>query len=736
MSTVSDQIAEILKQRKSRLPQLEGILKRCAPIQQPLNEVDNMLDDLASQSSDNERLVYTCGKCRERIAGFRNDLNKLIQEVGVARTRFNRDTINIGFAGTKGTGKSFLLQKLSGLTDNEVPSADGMPVTAVRCNIKNSSENKAHVLFYDAQGFLENRVQPFCRELHINAPVTLEEFRRMQLPPSFESDKEEIYRQKLLDYQQALHEYEGLLTGTEQAIELADLRKYVSYTLPRADRPGGDPVHYYLAVSKVDINCTFPRTDVTSLQLIDLPGLGELDPSLESRHTDSFKDMVDLCLYVRRPSGTRMDWDQQAQKALDTLTDNCPLSRAKAADFILMVINAGGCNEENAIIMADETSQKLGTRYTILRTASSDSDGLSQDVLVKALNHLAKTLPENDAVIFSSLSDQFRSIQSGLEEFLTNAKRLLRQEGQGQDMQEITQQAARDAKRSFATQNRDVLNELERGAAGQEDPEALLAKLEQIEAELDEYFSNGMEKGSQEEWLKYARERIAEDNTPDKLRADSINAMRVHIAQNFSTTLDIVYAKYVSDLQQNAVDALNSPKVLNGLLNAQTPKENLELLLNYIDNSDLPIPNMRKAVKSLLNLKIEHNAQFYPRAYDPVRALKNAMRNRGGELDGNTEEQEADSLFRFLTSIGTYTVSEIKKTLVEEARRALYNILFVAYEMFDDYMIRHADSELEWNRLFKAYFDDIRQNERKVNKSYILNKAVKLLDNVREQIIQ
>lgn len=730
MSTVAKEIDEIIRQRQSRLPKVESIRKQCADLRDPLNEVEMALEELFLLSVDNKDLEDACLECRIGMQRLRNDFEELEKDILLNMGRFRRKTINIGFAGTKGTGKSFILQKLSGLTDNEVPSGEGLPVTAVRCTINNSQENKAHVTFYNEKDFLFHRVNPFCTELDLQAPKSLIEFRKMLLQKMSNSDKETILCKRLKTYQEHCDEFSKYLSGREEIVELSNLRKFVAYSIENADSPGRLQSSYiYLAVSNVTINCIFPRSDVKALQLIDLPGLGELDPTLEARHTEGFQDNVDVCLFVCRPSGRRMDWDEEAQKALDVLTKNCPVS--KPSDFVILVVNAGGCKNDNAELMFGEIEKNLGQRYTILRTDNSDSENLSNDILSRTLIHLAKKLPETDSAIYNRLSDRMLAIIEKVRNFTDDARQFLKNRWQGQDTEEIIRNAAKKAKHRFAKLSNETLQKLENNAENYLEMEDVLETIDKIQFELKKYFENGMNEGSKIAWNINVSEKIANDIAPEGVLIEKLNNMRVKIAVSFSS-LDSVYTSRVSSIHKIIVDSLNDENVLNGILDKKNPDENIQNFLEYIDNAELPLSRMREAINKILNLKIEHNTQFYPRVYEPIRRLKKAA--RGVKLDGRAPEEQAESIYRYLVDLGIRTVSDLRRLLVMETND-IFNILYVAYEFFEDSMIRNEEAEDEWIRFFKEYYEDIHPKDHKTNRSYVLNKVLKQINILKSATI-
>lgn len=732
MKDIEEQIYEIIKQRKSHLPQIDEVLNRCSVLRSPLEGTKTLIEELFEATANNSMLANACDVCHSSLQQFIKKLSEIEQQTLTVKKRFLRETINIGFGGPKGMGKSFLLQKISGLTDNEVPSAEGLPVTAVRSVIRNSPENKADITFHSEHSFLEQRIYPLCAALGVDHPKSIQDFRSLKLPEHMEPDRADQYCQKLKDYQQHLHEYASLLTGEKKTFRLSDLRQYVSYSVI-AEEHGSRavPCYRYLAVSAVAISCLFPRTTVQNLLLIDLPGLGELDPSLESIHTEGFKDNLDLCLFLRRPAGTRQDWDREAQAALDTLTQNTPVGRP--SDFVLIVLNGGGCRQDMLKIMEEDTRSKLEPRYTILVTSSTDSEGLSRDVLAEALKRLAESLPASDKQLLREISENLSTLTENIIKFCDNAKRTLRQYGQGQDSEEIVRHAAEQAHKRFSDLSLRTLEFFDNAATRQEDLPDVIDTLNEIQAEMDEYLANGMDQGSLPQWQKMAQEVVAQSAGIGGLQIDQINKLRVQIALRFSQELDEVYETYIHNLQQKVVDALNDAEVLNNMLNKETPKQNLEMFINYLDESTLPTPQIREAVRDILQLKIEHNIQFYPRVYDPIRHLKNVADTIS--VEGNTREEKCSNLYMNLVDMGNRTIFDIRNRIIEETRDNLFNILLVAYEKFDDLIIRNNNVKEEWIRFFKSYFSDIHPMEQKTNKSYLLDQTIKQLETLRTSSI-
>ena len=111
--------------------------------------------------------------------------------VAAAQKRFARSRIQIGVLGRAGQGKSTLLQRLTGLDANVIPSGDRGHCTGVRSLIihdDNFAEPRGAVEFYNESDFLNFAVRPYYDHLGKSSPgtlglkpVTIEEFAKADL---------------------------------------------------------------------------------------------------------------------------------------------------------------------------------------------------------------------------------------------------------------------------------------------------------------------------------------------------------------------------------------------------------------------------------------------------------------------------------------------------------------------------------------------------------------------------
>lgn len=166
-------ISEIVSLRNKSIQPLLQEEERCASTIAILDQLQGDLSEYVRKHGQENITGENCATLLQNIPTIKREINNLQQKIAHCRRRFDRPTINIGFGGKRGQGKSFLLQKFSGLTNNEVPSGSGKTVTAVRSEIFNDARAYAEITFYNAQEFLREIIGPYCSQLNVPAPASL-----------------------------------------------------------------------------------------------------------------------------------------------------------------------------------------------------------------------------------------------------------------------------------------------------------------------------------------------------------------------------------------------------------------------------------------------------------------------------------------------------------------------------------------------------------------------------------
>lgn len=303
MHDVAEKIQEILRDRRAALP---GILRRLQAVRDLAALGQRTADGvraLADDSSDDEVIETARQFGAESFASVFADA---VAALEVVTTRLQRETINIGVSGQARMGKSTLLQSITGLGEEQIPTGSGLPVTAVRSRIFHVATHPEAILrLHSWVSFRRDVLGPYHRELNLREPpATVEEFRRQRYETPPKSDQERpscvAIRRKLSEIQASLDSFVPWLRDAEERVPIDQLRPFVAY--PNAEQQERvDAPRPYLAVRDVRIFTAFPRTPVEHLGLIDLPGLGELTPDAERHHVERLRNEVDLVVLVTRP---------------------------------------------------------------------------------------------------------------------------------------------------------------------------------------------------------------------------------------------------------------------------------------------------------------------------------------------------------------------------------------------------------------------------------------------------
>lgn len=723
----ASQIADIIHKRNESVQPLLREEERCGLTLSILDKLQADIAKFTNGKDEADPTVQNCATFYDNIPRIRQRINSLRESINNCRRRFERNTINIGFGGKRGQGKSFLLQKFSGLSDNEVPSGSGKTVTAVRSEIFNDPSAYAEITFYDKPEFLQEVVTPYCNQLDISAPTSLAEFASLDLPQASEIDELKVsYLNKLRPLRDHVDKYEGLLTGeTIRETDFSKLRQYVAYT----DKDHKDS-YIYAAVKSVQIHTPFPETNVRQLGLIDLPGLGELNPTVETRHTKGFGDEVDLVMLIRRPYGTRVDWDHEDQKALETLKG--AIKDGSPTDFVVIVQNEGGCEPALAETAIESIRKTISDKFTVLRTKGENSKTLSDDVLQPILEHLAKTLPIADKKALDAIQYSSARLWKVLGQYSRDALDILKKLNDRGGFGEKARDKAVENRDHLARLLEESVEELNQRIVNSVENEQLVEQIEAIQSGLGDYVRSGLGAGSVDAWISRNADRISRDKNIAGVFTNTAHELRVRIAEDFAT-LDAVYTDMVNDLLD--VVAGRFDEVLPNFLQGENGRQKLEFFRDRLEKGEWSFDNICEALDFLLHLKIEHRTQIYPRAYEPVRNfMKYVADNKNfPDVSALGREEQARTVFNQLSGVADRVVIEIVDRLNEETLR-INDILFVALEFFDDKLIRSQSAERHWERFIEEFYPEIYGSREEASNSFAIGAIMAKMNELKSAV--
>ncbi len=334
MTSRADRVASIIERRSSYLPaKMEMVERELQARSSALYSLKSQRDALLEEPLDPKVVDHLkaieFGDLQDRIQEERQVLSKL-------RSRFSRQTLNIGVVGRTGQGKSTLLKSLSCLTDREIPAYEGAACTAVRSLVTNREGSvEVKVVFHSEKTFREEVIHPYYQEFQLGSlPQNLDEFEHDILPVEVPggatvsggsaepggATAQSIYKRLRDDYHPNLPHYRHLLSLEsdlqERSIPVDEVPSYVSHQ--ERNKRGELTSFNHLAVREVKIFCPFGNTDVGKVALVDIPGLGDSKLGDEEIMLETLGKTVDVVMFLVRPDRMRYLWSELETKLYDT----------------------------------------------------------------------------------------------------------------------------------------------------------------------------------------------------------------------------------------------------------------------------------------------------------------------------------------------------------------------------------------------------------------------------------
>jgi|YNPMSStandDraft_1061717.scaffolds.fasta_scaffold14931_1 hypothetical protein len=733
---IASKIQRVLDARSASAPRISNHIELLKRLQAQISATDKAIEKLHADPTFPEGVRE---KFKTLSSRFSEPLRRLIDDFDTFSKRLTRGTVNICVTGQARVGKSTFLQSVSGLTDKEIPTGSGVPVTAVRSRIlHNSRQSVAVITFHTFESFRDSVLLPYHSALGLApAPATFENFRGYKYPDPGSIDRGEHAKVTLLvrlrEMQRFLPTYEHLLNAAPREISLDQLRQYVAYPPPSDDRSP----RLYLAVKDVRIECPFPYTQVEGLGLIDLPGLGELTPEAEDRHLQGLRNEVDFVLWLKRPVEGLGYWSQQDGN-LANLLDRARGSISYRRDFVWIVINTGGVSaqqieslEQDILVKANESIKDK--HFPVLKADTKDPKAIFENVMSPILEHLAERLPAMDAQIVAPLYRQSgilaHEIKKSLD-ILAGELRDLRTQYYVPSEIERLGEMAKELRKDLAGDLQTLIDEIQPkenhdGGRLSGFTEEYKAALEESNHKLNAWIDAAFDVGT-EQWMANAQRRIKVDIYPEKLIVDEIHHIRTKLVRELFT-LDNLLRRNLRRLWDLVGETL--AKRLGNLLPADGDgQKRLQILQTLLEEAPEPCPTLAQAVRQLLQVQIEFRTLVYPQLWGQIRALFDEFRSEAHLALTDSPDSPVAILLDFLQSAGRKAVYESIKILLAGADQPQL-VYATVLAVFEDQFIRSQESELEFSRFVRCYRDSIFPN-----KFSGINPSSAILQHIREHV--
>jgi len=647
---------------------------------------------------------------RERAADVTEPIALTSEHVRVLRQRVHRDTVNIAVIGPAGAGKSTLLRRLSGLSEEVIPSNRYTMTTATPSRIfhePSAGSGRAQLHLHTWDSFRAEVLEPLHELAMIPgpAPASVEEFRRFAgyRDPGVPVGQAgaERYRWRLRQAQDSLPSYQDLLRGGTQHVAFDELRPFIAY-------PDGNSAYRpYHAVRSVDIFCAFPDVGAAALGLVDIPGTGEAGLDVHRRFLADLRNNADVLYLVKRPTqglADDLDWDTYQ------LADDVAAG-VRRSDFVHQLINRDASLPadyfESAFARATADGVRLGVDVRVCDLQSAPPEEVTRAVLAPVLGMLAERLASMDrdaaAVVLARVTDtteRMRSLAGHLAQWI------------GRWLADLPDEERRDRDRTRRLRNmvgmqliriRDEYDGLyESGAPVPEVSE----EIEKAAREMRSWLDDGMGAGSKQEWLETfqrADKGIEIGHELDR----SYNAARSLAIKVFSRA-DLALARSVDRLLGEVADALRRE-----LTEATVPAgpDNSAILSEFSDTAQARgARTIAEATRQLLSLHADCGSIFLRVGRPLISKIRWPSETPGPERKpGGAEDQEATGSpgaawelteasrwFTRLENTVELVSSEIERELRAEAQRTTRTLAAAVDLYIDAISVPGVEIEFEW----------------------------------------
>jgi len=725
-SELMARLKRIVDDRAARLPQVADRLNRLDVLDEALDNLRRCAHELPTDWADQDAVRDAMARIDDSEIG--KSLTEARASLSSVKARLSRTTVNVGVTGRARVGKSTLLQSVSGLTDDQVPTGDNINVTAVRSRLFHASEPRAFLTFHSRTGFLDEVVWPYFTELAVSpAPSSIEAFEGMDLRHQMEARRSgpdvltfeaESRWHRLIQIQSAVPRIKSLFDQGELTLTNLDgLRPYVAYPTPEQDKAeverGVPAPRQYLAVRDCRIEAPFPETAVDRLGIVDLPGLGEVASGIDEKILTGLRDEVDVVLLMKRAAVGLTQVDETDIKAAD-LIDRARGDITDTSDFAWIVINASPGDENRVEALRTQILTRLNfgqadSRYLTLQADARDASEVHSAVLVPVLDRLTDRLPIMDEQV---LNGAVRSIKSPLQGIKTAAASLRDAVARARTVSGSGREELDDLAHEMRADLQQSLARLRPERLGEAYVDRYIERVDTVHGEIKEWLDEGLGSfDSRAEWVEYA---IRDSGTEVSLRPFAIaelHRLRVEVTSRYAqldeylndVLVDEFYAAVCSAFSGRDVDGGGkSGADLAYLLGSAglPPAKRIQTLLANFEACDPPVAGLVEAVRRLAGLRFDFRLQSYPVLHD----LSLQRRPKDGAFPPDFETVEF--MYDWFGEVILQYSHNIRQALAADASRQ-FKVLSGAAVVFEDEIIRSGRSKRELRNLADGYRDEL-----------------------------
>lgn len=420
---IPHKIDAIIAERKKQLPKIAAALERIMAAKNRIEEFDwlrtpaenSAVGPLQAMMQANPEFSQKLDAISTK--GFYDKYMSAERLLRGLQYRFDRDELHISFVGRAGQGKSLILQKISGLSGNIIPSAEGGDCTGTKSIISNGpgEETRAEITFYTEQELIEivNKYLETIYKTRIYNIFSLDGVAKLKgnLPEvTYSQVVEQPLRQHLDKYIDHLEDYKEEL-GCKKTVPESEIESYVAqYESKNADHK----YFRYLAVKEARIISSFPCKQCGKIVLEDTIGTGATSLGVDEAMLKTVKESSDVIVYMMRPEPLRPRLTKEDYDMISAIKDAVTPEYSRQMLFWLVNRVEEG-KAPNAERIPEIMSQLYATNLPVAQYLNVDcwkQEEVESGFLQPVLTHMSDHLSEIDDLLLTRANDQLRELEA------------------------------------------------------------------------------------------------------------------------------------------------------------------------------------------------------------------------------------------------------------------------------------------------------------------------------------
>jgi Dynamin family len=420
----AESIRRIIQDRKNHAR------KTFEPLAESLESLILELSELESQGKQLSQKVGNTNdtaklKNIDSIASHRATLERLAKEISGLIKRFKRDTLNIGVIGDTGRGKSTLLQTITGLGENFFPTGDKEACTVARSIVENGNPTEIKVFFHSEASFISEVIKPFYEKLRFSdVPVSVSNWINISLPELSEIDKESDEKNNFHShlnsvYKKYAKDYENKLKGGELTILPEEIPNFASH---KYDEKLNLTNPECLAVKEIKITHQFKYSDIGSIALVDMPGLGTFRVGDEELMIQTLGNMVDIILFLLKPEKSRVNIRPDEIRLYDRIKEHLGITEKRS--FIILNRDKSTGNSDNceATKVKIQNGDYTWSCVDVLIADCKEYENVNSKVIEVVLSHLELEVTKLDKEYARASIEKIRETLALVKDDLNKVK--------------------------------------------------------------------------------------------------------------------------------------------------------------------------------------------------------------------------------------------------------------------------------------------------------------------------